>query len=148
MSEEHSTRTNYIGGSSWEPLRGYSRAVKVGDRLYVSGTTAINDRGEVFAPGEPYKQTRFVIDRVLTVLRTAGFHVTDVVRTRLYITQANRWDEYARAHRETFEHVRPASSMVQVARLVDPRLVIELEAEAIAGHERISTVAIQFTPDE
>ena len=128
-------RINFSSKSMWEPLRGYSRAVMVGDHLFVSGTTAVDANGEVIAPGDPYKQTRFIIDRIRDVLTSAEFQMTDVVRTRLFVTNLSRWDDYARAHREAFEKIRPASSIVQVARLVDPRLVIEMEVDALKGLE-------------
>ncbi|RMG42709.1 MAG: RidA family protein [Candidatus Dadabacteria bacterium] len=126
-------RYNYASGSPWEPLRGYSRAVRVGNQLFISGTTAVDDNGEVVAPGDPYEQTRYVIRVLRTILKKTGFDLSDIVRTRLFITDMSQWNQYARAHREFFEHIRPASSIVQVARLVDPRLVIEMEAVAVLG---------------
>lgn len=126
-------RINIASRSMWEPLRGYSRAVRVGNQLYISGTTAIDRAGEVVGAGNPYLQTRFVIDRIREILNHAGFRLSDVVRTRLYVTQMARWEDYAKAHREAFEVIRPASSIVQVSKLVDPRLLIELEADAVLG---------------
>lgn len=126
-------RVNIASGSHWEPLRGYSRAVRVGDMLYISGTTATDGKGDVHAPNEPYEQTRYVINFVKQILTQAGFKMTDIVRTRLYVTNLNYWEDYARAHREAFEMIRPASSIVQVARLTDPRLLIEMEVDAVLG---------------
>lgn len=126
-------RLNIASGSPWEPIRGYSRAVKVGNTLFVSGTTAMNSEGEIIGGNDPYLQTRAVIEVIKQVLQRAGFHLGDVVRTRLFVTNLARWDDYARAHREAFEQVRPASSIVQVARLVDPRLLIEMEVDAVLG---------------
>jgi enamine deaminase RidA (YjgF/YER057c/UK114 family) len=136
MSTEK-TRTTITSNSPYEPLRGYSRAVQIGDQLWISGTTAMNAKGEVAAPGDPYEQTKAILARIREILHARGFQISDVVRTRLYVTTIARWDDYARAHREVFEHVRPASSMVQVVKLVDPRLVIELEVDAVRG---VSTV--------
>ena len=141
-------RTNYATKSPWEPLRGYSRAVVVGDHLFISGTTAIADGGVVVAAGDAYEQTRYVLSVIRKIVRNAGFNMTDVVRTRLYVTNMGKWDEYARAHREVFEKVRPASSIVQVTKLVDPRLMLEMEAEAIRGCELVSSETIPLTPDE
>jgi enamine deaminase RidA (YjgF/YER057c/UK114 family) len=136
MSKE---RINFSSKSVWEPLRGYSRAVQVGEQLFISGTTAVDAKGEVVAPNEPYEQTRFVINRIREILSAAGFKISDVVRTRLFVTNLSRWEDYAKAHRDAFETIRPASSIVQVARLVDPRLTIEMEVEAIRGVEVIDS---------
>lgn len=136
MSKE---RINFSSKSVWEPLRGYSRAVQVGDHLFISGTTAVDAKGEVVAAHEPYEQTRFVINRVRDILSAAGFRMSDVVRTRLFVTNLSNWEDYAKAHRDAFETIRPASSIVQVARLVDPRLTIEMEVEAIKGLELVES---------
>jgi enamine deaminase RidA (YjgF/YER057c/UK114 family) len=136
MSKE---RINFSSKSVWEPLRGYSRAVQVGDTLYISGTTAVDAKGEVVAAHEPYEQTRFIINRVRDILAAAGFKMSDVVRTRLFVTNLSNWEDYAKAHRDAFETIRPASSIVQVARLVDPRLTIEMEVEAIKGLELVES---------
>jgi len=128
-----SVRTNILSRSPFEPLRGYSRAVQVGDHLFVSGTTAMNYKGEVTAPGDAYEQTKTVLSAIKTILTSRGFSMQDVVRTRLFVTNMSKWEDYARAHREFFETVRPASSMVQVVKLVDPRLVVELEVDAVRG---------------
>ena len=140
-------RLNIASGSLWEPLRGYSRAVKVGDRLFISGTTAKDPVGEVVGAGDAYAQTRYVIKIITNVLRTAGFKVSDVVRTRLFVTDMSQWKEYARAHREVFETVRPASSIVQVSKLVDPRLMIEMEAEAILGCGTPESIKVNYPED-
>jgi enamine deaminase RidA (YjgF/YER057c/UK114 family) len=124
-------RVNYSSGSPWEPLRGYSRAVRFGDHLYISGTTAQTKSGEI--AGGAYEQTRLVLERVKRVLVAAGFKLSDVTRTRLFVTNMTKWDEYARAHREVFDTIRPVSSIVEVSRLVDPRLMVEMEVEAILG---------------
>jgi len=141
-SLENHERINIASRSMWEPLRGYSRAVRVGPNLYISGTTAVDRAGEVIGAGDPYVQTRFIIDRIREVLTHAGFRLSDVVRTRLYVTQMGRWEDYARAHREAFESIRPASSIVQVSKLVDPRLMIEMEVDAILGCTLVDEMTI------
>ena len=137
-------RTTISSRSPLEPLRGYSRAVQLGDQLWISGTTAMNGKGEVTAPGDPYEQTRAVLATIRDILLSRGFHLSDVVRTRLFVTNISRWDDYARAHREVFEHVRPTSSMVQVVKLVDPRLVIELEVDAVRGATSTERATIEY----
>jgi len=137
-------RTNILSGSLLEPLRGYSRAVQVGDHLWISGTTAMNAKGDVIAPGDAYEQTKMILGALKTLLHSRGFQTADVVRTRLFVTNIARWEDYARAHHEVFEHVRPASSLVQVAKLVDPRLVVELEAEAVRGATGSESVSIHY----
>lgn len=126
-------RINISSGSPFEPLRGYSRCVVLGDNFYLSGTTSTDSKGEIIGEGDPYAQTTYILQKVKIFLVEAGFSLSDVVRTRLYVTNMTRWDDYARAHREFFEKIRPASSIVQVVRLVDPRLLIEIEVEAIRG---------------
>jgi enamine deaminase RidA (YjgF/YER057c/UK114 family) len=143
MSEEK-VRTNILSRSPLEPLRGYSRAVQVGDHLFVSGTTAMNAKGEVVAPGDAYEQTKSVLAAIKTILTSRGFSMQDVVRTRLFVTNISKWEDYARAHREFFETVRPASSMVQVVKLVDPRLVVELEVDAIRGAVMQDVASIEY----
>jgi enamine deaminase RidA (YjgF/YER057c/UK114 family) len=136
-------RVNFSSGVPWEPLRGYSRAVKVGDHLYISGTTALAAGGEVVGGSDAYEQTKFVLGIIRKILSKAEFQLSDVVRTRLYVTNIARWDEYARAHSEVFDKIRPASSIVQVSKLVDPRLLVEMEAEAIAGCELEKSINIE-----
>ena len=147
MAENSNPRTNFASGSLWEPLRGYSRAVRVGDSLFISGTTATDAAGEVIGVGDPYEQTKYVIRTVNHILREAGFKPTDLVRTRLFVTDMTKWKDYARAHREAYEKIRPASSIVQVTKLVDPRLMIEMEAEAIFGAGPAENVKIEY-PDQ
>lgn len=137
-------RTNILSRSPLEPLRGYSRAVQVGENLYISGTTAMNFRGEVTAPGDAYEQTKAILVAIKTILQSRGFTISDVVRTRMFVTNIAKWEDYARAHREVFENVRPASSMVQVSKLVDPRLVVELEVDAIKGLQESENVSVEY----
>lgn len=137
-------RTNIASGSPFEPLRGFSRAVQVGDHLFISGTTAMSNQGDVAHPGDAYQQTKKVLTTVKTLLAKRGFSLSDVVRTRLFVTNIVAWDDYARAHQEVFGSVRPASSMVQVAKLVDPRLVIEMEVEALRGASDVEDVQVDL----
>lgn len=136
-------RTNISSGTAWEPLRGYSRAVRMGDTLFISGTTAINDRGEVAGIGDHYYQTQYIIGVMKRIVEGAGFRLSDVVRTRLYVTDMSMWKRYARAHHEAFEKIRPASSIVEVSRLTDPRLLVEMEAEAVLGGSTVKNITVR-----
>ncbi len=124
-----SSRKNISTPSPWEGLRGYSRAVVIGQQMWVSGTTATSTNGEVVFAGDPYQQTKFVLEKIKTIVEGEGFSLSDVVRTRLAVTKIQQWAEYARAHREVFDQIRPASSIVEVSRLTDARLMVEIEAD-------------------
>lgn len=119
-------------GSPWEGLVGYSRVVVRGDTAWVSGTTAVVD-GVVVHPGNAAAQTRQALAIIGEALERAGFTVHDVVRTRIYVTDISRWEEIGAAHGEVFGEVRPATSMVQVAALIDPAMLVEIEADAVRG---------------
>lgn len=136
-------RVNYSSGTPWEPLRGYSRAVKIDNHLYISGTTSTDEKGDILGGNDAYDQTRIVITFAKRILQQAGFSLSDVYRTRMYVTNMSKWDEYARAHREAFEEIRPASSIVQVQRLTDPRLLVEMEFEAVLGVHQIQQYTIK-----
>ncbi|MFC4638955.1 RidA family protein [Deinococcus hohokamensis] len=123
-------RQNIAGSSPWEALVGYSRAVRVGQVVHVAGTTATLG-GEVVGVGDPGQQTRVVLDIIAAALAEAGARLEDVVRTRIYVTDMAHWPEIGRAHGEVFRHIRPAASLVQVAALIDPRHLVEIEAEAM-----------------
>lgn len=137
-------RINYSTGATWELLRGYSRAVQVGNRLYISGTTAANEKGQIYAPGKAFEQTERVIQNIKAILKEAGFTMQDVVKTRLSVTDISQWEEYARAHRQAFDSVRPASSFVEVAKLRDPRMMIEMEVEAEKGFDTTESRDIKY----
>jgi enamine deaminase RidA (YjgF/YER057c/UK114 family) len=118
-------------GSPWEPVVGYSRAIKVGPFIYVAGTTATDQNGEVVAPGNPYEQTRFALEKIRVALQQAGAGMGNVVRTRMYVTDITQWEEIARAHGEVFREIRPAATMVEVTRLISPGMLIEIEVDAV-----------------
>jgi enamine deaminase RidA (YjgF/YER057c/UK114 family) len=118
-------------GTDWEDRVGYSRAVRTGEEVRVAGTTATDENGVVVAPGDPYEQTVHAIDLVGEALREAGASLEDVVRTRLFVTDIDDWEAVGRAHEEAFGDVRPAATMVEVNRLIDDDLVVEIEAEAV-----------------
>ncbi len=117
-------------GNPWEPVVGYSRIVVRGDTAWVSGTTATVD-GAVVHPGDAAAQTRHVLATIRRSLERAGFTLADVVRTRMYVTDIGRWEEVGRAHGEVFGDIRPAATMVEVSRLVDPGMLVEIEADAV-----------------
>jgi enamine deaminase RidA (YjgF/YER057c/UK114 family) len=126
-------RERISSGTPWEPVVGYSRAVKVGRRIFVSGTTALDREGRLVGIGDVYAQTAQALGNIRTALEQAGARVEDVVRTRIYVTDISGWEEVGRAHGEIFGEIRPASSMVEVSRLVDPAMMVEIEADAIVG---------------
>lgn len=123
-------RQRISSGAPWEERVGYSRAVRVGRRVYVAGTTAVGPDGKVIGADDPAEQTRRAFAIVEKALHSAGARLSDVVRTRLYVTDISRWEEYGRVHGELFRHTRPAATMVEVRRLVDPAMMVEVEVEA------------------
>jgi enamine deaminase RidA (YjgF/YER057c/UK114 family) len=129
------TRRNISSGSVWEQTVGYSRAVRIGTLVEVAGTTAVDDNGRVVGADDPYRQAQFALEKIGRALKDAGAGFEDVVRTRMFITDISRWEEVGRAHGEIFGAIRPASTLVQVAGLVRPDLLVEIEASAVVAED-------------
>jgi enamine deaminase RidA (YjgF/YER057c/UK114 family) len=126
-------RQNICSGSKWEPIVGYSRAVRVGSHIRVAGTTATDPSGQVVGAGDPYRQAVYILEKIRAALREAGAGLGDVVATRMYVTDISAWQEIGRAHQEFLGQIRPAATMVEVKALVAPEMVVEIEVEAIVG---------------
>ncbi len=126
-----SSRINYSSGSKWEEIVGYSRAVKVGNVIEVTGTVASDENGVVVGEGDAYLQTKFIYQKIEAVLLRAGAEMKDVVRVRMFVTDISRWQEYGKAHSQFFKDIKPCNTMVEVSALIEPQYMIEIEATAI-----------------
>jgi len=124
-------RTNYSSGAKWEEIVGYSRAVKVGNIVEVTGTVAVDENSLLVCKDDAYGQTKFIIEKIEKVLKQAGASLKDVVRTRMFVTDISRWEEYGKAHGEFFAVIKPCTSMIEVKGLIAPEYLIEIEATAI-----------------
>ena len=125
-------REKIFSGTPWEPKLGYSRAIKVGDMVYVSGTTGTDPSGKVLAPGDMYAQSVQAIRNIENALKRLGLGLEYVVRTRIYVTKVELWEQVAKAHSESFGNIHPATTLVEVTRLIDPEMLVEIEAVAVS----------------
>lgn len=131
---ETTKRINYSSGSKWEDIVGYSRAVRVGNLIEVTGTVASGEDGNVVGKDDAYVQTKYIYERIEKVLKQAGAEMKDVIRVRMFVTDISRWQEYGRAHSEFFKDIKPCNTMVEVSALIEPDYLIEIEATAMVSY--------------
>ena len=127
-------RTNYSSGAKWEDIVGYSRAVKVGNIIEVTGTVSVDENSLLVGKDDAYAQTKYILEKIRKVLQQAGGNLKDVVRTRMFVTDISRWEEYGKAHGEFFREIKPCTSMIEVKGLIAPEYLVEIEATAILDH--------------
>jgi enamine deaminase RidA (YjgF/YER057c/UK114 family) len=128
-------RHTHSTSAKWEPIIGYSRAVRVGNHVYIGGTTAFDETGAIVAPNDPYEQAMQCLRNIETALKAVGSRIEDVVRTRMYVTNIDQWQEVGRAHHHFFHAVRPVVTMVEVTRLISPEILLEIEVDAVITSE-------------
>jgi len=126
-------RINYSSGAKWEDVVGYSRAVRMGNMIEITGTVAVDENDQLVGGNDAYAQTRYIIQKIEKVLKRAGAGLEHVIRTRMFVTDVSKWEEVAKVHGEVFANIRPATTIVEVARLIDGDALIEIEADAVVG---------------
>lgn len=124
-------RTNLSSGAKWEDIVGYSRAVKIGNLIAVSGTTAVDENNNIIGKNDPYLQTLFIFQKIEKALKQLGATMDNVIRTRMFVTNINSWEEIGKAHGEFFKNIKPAATMLEVSKLIDPELLVEIEVDAV-----------------
>ncbi|MDF1547483.1 MAG: RidA family protein, partial [Bacteroidales bacterium] len=124
-------RTNLSTGAKWEDIVGYSRAVKIGNLIAVSGTTAVDENNNIIGKNDPYLQTLFIFQKIEKALKQLGATMDNVIRTRMFVTNINSWEEIGKAHGEFFKNIKPAATMLEVSKLIDPELLVEIEVDAV-----------------
>lgn len=129
-------RQNISSGAKWEDIVGYSRAVRIGNVIEVAGTTAVDENSNVVGSGDPGAQTRYILQKIEKALHAAGAEMRDVIRTRIFLTDILRWEEVGRAHGEFFGQIKPASTMLEISKLINPDLLVEIEATAITSKDQ------------
>ncbi|MEP7146573.1 MAG: RidA family protein [bacterium] len=126
------TKIKFSSGAKWEDIVGYSRAIKIGNRILVSGTTSVED-GKIIGEGDFYIQTKTILQKIVNILAETGARSEDIVRTRMFVTDITKWEEVGKAHGEFFREIKPVTSMIEIKALIDPAMLVEIEAEAIIG---------------
>ncbi len=126
-------RTNYASGAIWEDIVGYSRAVRIGNIIEVTGTVAVDENSQLVGGDSAYEQTRFILQKIADTVARAGGSLKDIIRTRMFVTDIERWEEVGKAHGEFFHDIRPCTTMVEVSRLISPEYLVEIEASAVVS---------------